>query len=67
MCMYIFRKYNWFYCDIIGVHCIAGSAVNERVSTIADQICGLSLIETGQLTQLLKDKLGERVFLLSTL
>ena len=36
-----------------------GPSVPEHVLSIADQICRLSLLETSQLTSLLKDKLGK--------
>lgn len=35
------------------------AAVPDHVLSIADQICALSLHETGQLTKLLKERLGE--------
>ena len=38
---------------------ISGPSVPEHVLAIADQICKLSLLETSQLTSLLKDKLGK--------
>ena len=40
------------------------AAVPEHVLSIADQICGLSLHETGQLTKLLKERLGKIITLL---
>ena len=33
--------------------------VSENVRSIADQICNLSLMETGHLTKVLKSRLGE--------
>ena len=35
------------------------AAVPDHVLSLADQICGLSLHETGQLTKVLKERLGE--------
>ena len=38
------------------------AAVPEHVLSLAHQICGLSLHETGQLTKVLKERLGELKF-----
>ena len=35
-----------------------GAIVPDHVMAIADQICKLTLLETGQLTKVLKDQLG---------
>ena len=38
------------------------AAVPDHVLSLVDQICGLSLHETGQLTKVLKERLGELEF-----